>query len=192
MTSQFTDIASSSKLFDVVLFLLSNLVTSPSFMSISSLVLELWQFSFIRDWPEIRKSEIPTSEFCPLSEDWSKFGANVSNRMLLNAAKFQGYSFYRFWVIKGKPTEGGAGGGKITPTLIRVNRMLQLSSLGWLEIFIYFHMLVVFFHIWCSIWLSLPNFLYFSGLQYFQLNKLQVKPFLQVPSPNFALNIKHI
>ena len=26
--------------------------------------------------------------------------------MLMNAAKFQGYSFYCFWVIKGKPTEG--------------------------------------------------------------------------------------
>ena len=37
------------------------------------------------------------------------FGTNVSNRMLLNAAEFQGYSFYRFWIIKGKPT------GKITP-----------------------------------------------------------------------------
>ena len=38
----------------------------------------------------------------------TKFGTNVSNRMLLNTAKFQGYSFYRFWVIKGKPTgEGG-------------------------------------------------------------------------------------
>ena len=35
------------------------------------------------------------------------FGKNVSNRMLLNAAKLQGYSFYRFWVIKGKPTQGG-------------------------------------------------------------------------------------
>ena len=35
--------------FDVVLFLLSSLVTDPSFISISSLVLELWQFSFIRD-----------------------------------------------------------------------------------------------------------------------------------------------
>ena len=31
--------------------------------------------------------------------------------MLLNAAKSQGYSFYRFWVIKGKPTRG-----KITPS----------------------------------------------------------------------------
>ena len=38
----------------------------------------------------------------------TKFGMNVSNRMLLNAAKFQGYSFYRFWVIKGNL------GGKIT------------------------------------------------------------------------------
>ena len=34
----------------------------------------------------------------------TKFGTNVSNKMLLNAAKFQGYSFYRFWDIKGKPT----------------------------------------------------------------------------------------
>ena len=36
----------------------------------------------------------------------TKFGTNVSNRMLLNAAKFQGYHFYCFWVIKGKPTQG--------------------------------------------------------------------------------------
>ena len=36
----------------------------------------------------------------------TKFATNVS-RMLLNAAKFQGYSFYRFWVIKGNPTGGG-------------------------------------------------------------------------------------
>ena len=52
------------------LFPLSSLVTGPSFMSVSSLVLELWQFSFIRDWPEIRKSEIFLSEFCPISRDW--------------------------------------------------------------------------------------------------------------------------
>ena len=32
------------------------------------------------------------------------FGTDVFNEMLLNAAKCQGYSFYRFWVIKGKPT----------------------------------------------------------------------------------------
>ena len=72
MTSQFSDMTSTSNFFDVVLFLLSSLVTGPSFMSISSLVLELWQFSFIRHWPEIRKSEIPPSEFCPISGDWDE------------------------------------------------------------------------------------------------------------------------
>ena len=44
------------------------------FMSVSSLVLELWQFPFIRNWPEVRKSEIPTSEFCSISRDWGKLG----------------------------------------------------------------------------------------------------------------------
>ena len=29
---------------------------------------------------------------------------NFPNEMLLNAAKYQGYRFYRLWVIKGKPT----------------------------------------------------------------------------------------
>ena len=57
---------------DVVLFLLSILVTGPSFMSISSLVVELWQFSFIADWRGIRKLEIPRSEFCLISRDWGE------------------------------------------------------------------------------------------------------------------------
>ena len=70
-------------IFDVVLFLLSGLVTGPSFMSISSLVLELWQFSFIRDWPEIRKSEIPPSEFCPISGDWGELWIPNLARMSL-------------------------------------------------------------------------------------------------------------
>ena len=72
MTSQIIDMMSTSHFFDVVLFSLSSLVTGPSFISISSLVLELWPFSFIRDWPEIRKSEIPLSEFCPISGDWGE------------------------------------------------------------------------------------------------------------------------
>ena len=37
----------------------------------------------------------------------TNFGKNVSNKMLLNAAKWQGYSIYYFWVIKGKPTRLG-------------------------------------------------------------------------------------
>ena len=36
----------------------------------------------------------------------TKFGTNVSDKILLNAAKCQGCSFYRFWVIKGKPAQG--------------------------------------------------------------------------------------
>ena len=55
-------------------FFLSSLVTGSSFISISSLVLELWKFSFIRDWLEIRKSEIPPSELCSICGDWGKLG----------------------------------------------------------------------------------------------------------------------
>ena len=51
------------------LFFLSSLLTNPSFMSISSLVLYLWQFSFIRDLPEIQKLEICPSGFCTKSGD---------------------------------------------------------------------------------------------------------------------------
>ena len=71
MTSQFANMTSSS-IFWRFLFLLSSLVTGPCFTSISSLVLELWQFSYIRDWPEIWKSEIAPSEFCPIPGDWGE------------------------------------------------------------------------------------------------------------------------
>ena len=77
LMSQFSDMTSSSNFFDVVLFLLSSLVTGPSFMSISWLVLELWQFSFIKDWPKIQKSKISPSEYCPRSRDWE--GLVVAN-----------------------------------------------------------------------------------------------------------------
>ena len=118
MTSQFTNMTLSTNLFDFLLFLLSILVTGPGFMSILSVVLELWQFTFIRDWLEIRKSEIPSSEVpIWIPNIWGlawvrdkNFGPDVSNEMLLNAAKCQGYSFYLFWfwVTNGKPT-GGLG-----------------------------------------------------------------------------------
>ena len=68
-----------ANIFDVILFLLSRLVTDPSFMSISSFVLELWQFTFIRDWPEIWKSEIPS--FCSISKDWGELGIPNLARM---------------------------------------------------------------------------------------------------------------
>ena len=34
----------------------------------------------------------------------TEFGMNAFNGMLLNAGKCQGYSFYCFWVFKGKST----------------------------------------------------------------------------------------
>ena len=74
---------SSPFFFYAVLFLLSILVTRSSFMSISSLVLELWQFPFIRDWPEIRKSEIPPSEFYPIFGDWGQLWIPNLVRMFL-------------------------------------------------------------------------------------------------------------
>ena len=116
---------SLSNFFGVALFLLSSLVTGPSFMWISSLVLELWQFSFIRDWPEIGNTTVRV-----LPNIWrlrrvrdTKFNPSFFDEMLLNAAKCQGYSFYRFWVIKGKPT-----GGKITPTQIRVKALETIQT----------------------------------------------------------------
>ena len=105
MTSRFPVKSSSPKFFDVAVFLLSCLVTGPSFMSIWSLVPELWQFSFIKDWPKNQKLEIPPSEFCSISGDKNELGIrnwpNVSKELLLNAAKCHSYSCYCFWVIKG-------------------------------------------------------------------------------------------
>ena len=57
-----------------LLFFLSGLVTGTSFTSISSLVLKLWQFCFMRDWPEILKSEIRSLGFYPISADWFELG----------------------------------------------------------------------------------------------------------------------
>ena len=50
-------------IFFVIVCLVSCLVTGSGFMSISWLLLELWQFSFIKDWPEILKLEIPYLSF---------------------------------------------------------------------------------------------------------------------------------
>ena len=52
--------------------------------------------------------------------------------MLLNAAKCQGYSFYRFLVIKGKPRDG-----KITPVPTpKSTRSLR----DWISHSVYWHM----------------------------------------------------
>ena len=81
MTLQFSDMMIFN--FFWCCFVSLSLVTCPSFMSISSLVQELWQFPFIRDWPEYRKSEIPPSEFCPISGAWCELGIPNLARMYL-------------------------------------------------------------------------------------------------------------
>ena len=83
MTSEYPGMTSSSNFFNADLFLLSSLVTGPSFILISLLVLELWEFSFIRNWPEIRKSEIPPSEFFPIYGYWGKLQIPHLARMSL-------------------------------------------------------------------------------------------------------------
>ena len=85
MTSQFFDMTSSLNFFDVVVFVLSSSDTGPSFMLMSRLVLELWQFSFIKDWTKIRKSEIPSSSSSLISGQWGKSGIpNLAQMSLIN------------------------------------------------------------------------------------------------------------
>ena len=75
--------SSLSNFFDIVLFLLSSLVPGPGFMSISPI--SRIRFSFTRDWPEIRKSGIPLSEFCPIFGDWCELG--ILNLALMSLIK---------------------------------------------------------------------------------------------------------
>ena len=121
MTSQFPDMTSKSFFLRCFVFLVKfsylskfhvNIITGSGIMTI------FFYKEFTRN-PENRKC--PRLSFAQYLETGANMDTelctNVSNRMLLNAAKFQVYSFYRFWVIKKKPNgmEGGGGGGKITP-----------------------------------------------------------------------------
>ena len=75
-----------------------------------------------------RNSEIGNTPAWVLPNIWRlgqirniKFCMILSNKMLLNAAKPQGYGFYRFWVIKGNPTWGSKiNPPSPTPTQVRV------------------------------------------------------------------------
>ena len=50
--------------------------------------------------------EISPSKFFAISGDWEELGMNVSDKLLLNAANFQGNCFYHFWVIRKKQRGG--------------------------------------------------------------------------------------
>ena len=102
MMSPIGDMTSLSDFFDVSVFFLSSLVTDPSFTSISWLVLELWQFLFVKNWSEVRKS-LPNIW---KAEQWEI--PNLARISLIKRywmlQKCQGYSSYCFWVIKKKAT----------------------------------------------------------------------------------------
>ena len=59
----------------------------------------------------------------------TKFGTNVSNKILLKAPKCQCYSFHRFWVIKGEPTGGRGGGGVRLTHSPRLGLMIAMHCL---------------------------------------------------------------
>ena len=104
MTSQFSEMMSSSNFFELFCFKLSywskfhvNIITGSGVMTIS----------FYKGLT--RNPEIGNTPVWVLPNIWrlgrvmdTKFGTNVSNKMLLNAAKCQGYSFYSFWVKRCK------------------------------------------------------------------------------------------
>ena len=119
--------------FNVVLILLPSLVTGPSFMSISSPLLELWQFSFIRDGPEIRKSEIPPSEFCPISGSWDELWIPNLTRVslieyywLLQNSWVTAFSV--FVLLKENQLEKGRAGGIIPPPRLGLNKTMKLVT----------------------------------------------------------------
>ena len=127
MTSKFSDMTSLSNFFDVALFVLFILVTDPS------LRMTIFFYKGLTRNPEIGNTSVWV-----LPNIWrlgwvmdTKFGTNVSNKMLLYAAKFQDYSFYRFWNIKGKPTEelGRPPSPPPIPTRSGLNSIINLKAI---------------------------------------------------------------
>ena len=109
------------------LFLLSSLFIN---IITGSRIMSIFFYKGSTRNPEIRNNPVwvlPYTWRLELVMD-TKIGTILSNRILLNAAKFQGYSFYRFWVIKGKPTRGG-GKTTLPPTQIRVKSHAEFNRL---------------------------------------------------------------
>ena len=120
MTSQFFEMTSSSIFFYIFfVFLVKfnywgkfyvDVITGSGVMTISS-------YKGLTRNPEVANTPVSV-----LPNIWrlgrvsnTKFGTNLSNKMLLNGAKCQGYSFYCLWAIKRKPIREGGRWGKITP-----------------------------------------------------------------------------
>ena len=131
MTSKFSDMTSLLISFGIVLFHLSGLVAGLSFISISSPVLGLWQFSFTKEWPEIRKPEIFPSKCCPISRDWEELGSPNLPRMfvitcywMLQNARLTAFTVSE--LLRENQQEGEEGGGyySLPPSEIRLKKQL--------------------------------------------------------------------
>ena len=81
-------------------------------MSVSLLVLDLWLVLWGIDQKSGNRKYHRLSFGDGLVRD-TKLGTNVSNEMLLNAAKCHGYGLYRFLVIMGKTTRLNANSPKV-------------------------------------------------------------------------------
>ena len=130
MTSKFSDMTSLLISFGIVLFHLSGLVAGLSFISISSPVLGLWQFSFTKEWPEIRKPEIFPFKCCPISRDWEELGNPNLPRMfvitcywMLQNARLTAFTVSE--LLRENQQEGEEGGVLPTPpSEIRLKKQL--------------------------------------------------------------------
>ena len=111
MTSQFPDMTSSSRFFDVVLFLLWSSYWSKCNVNIitGSGIMPIFFYKGLTRNPKIGNTPVWVLPNIWILEQVMdiKFGTSIFNRMLLNFEKFQSYSFYRFWVMKEKPKEVG-------------------------------------------------------------------------------------
>ena len=99
--------------FDTFTFLLSLLVVSPTLMSVSLLVLELWQFLFIRDLTRNLEIKITLVWVCPIPNfAWMSL---MKRYLMLQNTRF---TVYDAWVFK----RGREEDCKNTPSYIRVSK----------------------------------------------------------------------
>ena len=111
MTSQFVNMTSSPDFFKLCRVAVVNFSYLSKFyvnIMTGSGVMTIFFYKGLTRNPEIGNTPVcilPNISRLGEVRD-TKLGTHVSNKSLLNVAKCQGYSFYRFWVIKGKPTVG--------------------------------------------------------------------------------------
>ena len=129
--------------FAVIVFVLSNLVTGPGFyvnITTGPGVMEIVVCSGLTRNQEFRNTPVDVlPNICRMGQiSYTKFCTNVSNEKLVNLSKCQGYSYYCFWVILGKPTRG-----KVTPHLD--------SGASIMLILVKFPLItMIYFLIWCK------------------------------------------